>query len=111
MKSWDEKLLFYAFSRKMILFLDVRQKHNTIIFAKAKIWTKYFWNLFCPNLGLKNVLICMCQNIILTKINAVDAEFDMHSFVFFIKRKLRSLLSFTFFIKERCILCILLRSL
>ena len=34
-----------------------------------------------------------------------------YSFAFFIKRTLHSLRSFTFFIKERCILCVLLRSL
>ena len=33
------------------------------------------------------------------------------SFAFFIKRTLRSLRSFTFFIKERSVLCVLLRSL
>ena len=35
----------------------------------------------------------------------------LHSFAFFIKRKLHSLRSFMFFTKERCVLCILLRSL
>ena len=33
------------------------------------------------------------------------------SFTFFIKRTLRSLRSFMFFIKESCVLCVLLRSL
>ena len=35
----------------------------------------------------------------------------LHSFAFFCKRMLRSSRSFTFFVKERCILCVLLRSL
>ena len=34
-----------------------------------------------------------------------------HSFAFFLKRMLRSLRSFKFFIKERCVLCVLLCSL
>ena len=95
---------------RIILFIRLK-KNLTFFFQYISIYIYIYIYLYKSIYIYIYIYIYLYIFIYLQYIHIYTEKKNKGSFAFFCKRTLRSLHSFTFFAKECCVLCVLLRSL